>query len=88
MIDFSVYISLRLRRKKIDVKVNCEAQSSLVCIFLFYFYNLKKKNKEKQNIFLKICCIIKINAAKQGLYFLMRAVYYERKINYTWPKVY
>ena len=36
-----------------------------------------------KHVFYKICWIIKINAAKEGFYFLMRAGYYERKINYT-----
>ena len=47
------------------IKVNFEAQSSLVCILLFFFYTQKKKDrKKKQNIFYKMFCIIKINAAK------------------------
>ena len=77
-INFSVYIFLLWRNKiknKIKVHkvlkiyyynqiVNFEAQSSLECIFLSFFYTQKKKNRKKNNIFHKIYCIIKINAAK------------------------
>ena len=44
-----------------------------------------KKDRKKNIFFLtEFLVIIKINAAKQGFYFLMCAGYYERKIYYTW----
>ena len=48
----------------------------------------KKIERKTKHFFYEICCIIKINASKEGFYFLMRAGYHERKINYKWPNKY
>ena len=47
--------------------------------FSVYFPFLFLYLKEKKTFFYKICCIIKINVAKEEFYFLMHESYYERR---------